>query len=84
MVVINLVTKVEQIKTRQDFADAFLQIICNMAAQYDEVRLVIDQYIKTSLKEQMRTKRTKGKSTYYHIKDNTLIQNISLKIFGPK
>ena len=29
----------------------------------------------------MRTKRTKGKSTYYHVKDNTLIQNISLKDF---
>ena len=29
----------------------------------------------------MRTKKTKGKSTYYHVKDNTLIQNISLKDF---
>ena len=29
----------------------------------------------------MWTKRTKGKSTYYHIKDNTFIQNISLKEF---
>lgn len=29
----------------------------------------------------MRRKRTKGKSTYYHVKDNTLIQNISLKDF---
>lgn len=52
-----------------------------MAANYDEVRLVFDRYMKTSLKEQMRTKRTKGKSTYYHVKDITLIQNISLKDF---
>jgi len=37
--------------------------------------------MKTSLKEQMRTKRTKGKSTYYHVKDTTLIRNISLKDF---
>jgi hypothetical protein len=29
----------------------------------------------------MRTKRTKGKSTYYHVKDTTLIKNISLKDF---
>jgi len=36
--------------------------------------------MKTSLKEQM-TKRTKGKSTYYHANDTTLIQNISLKDF---
>ena len=81
MAVVNSVTKTEQTKTCQNFADAFLQIICNMAAQYDEVRLVFDQYIKTSLKELMRTKRTKGKSTYYHVKDNTLIQNTSLKDF---
>ena len=81
MAVVNSVTKTKQTKTCQNFADAFLQITCNMAAQYDEVRLVFDQYIKTSLKEQMRTKRTKGKSTYYHVKDNTLIKNISLKDF---
>ena len=81
MAVVNTVTKTEQMKTCQNFADAFLQIISNMTAQYDEVRLVFDRYIKTSLKEQMRTKRTKGKSTYCHVKDNTLIQNISLKDF---
>ena len=68
MAVVNSVIKTEQMKTCQDFADAFLQIFCNMAAQYEEVRLVFDRYIKTSLKEQMRTKRTKGKSTYYHVK----------------
>ena len=81
MAVVNSVTKTERMKTCQDFADAFLQMICNMAAQYDDVRLVFDRYIKTSLKEQMRTKRTKGKSTYYHVKDKTLIQNIALKDF---
>ena len=66
-------------KTWQYFADTFLQIIYNIAAQYDEVRLVFYRYTKTSLKEQMRTERAKGKSTYYHVKDNTLLQNISLK-----
>jgi hypothetical protein len=45
------------------------------------VRLVFDRYLDTSLKEQMRRKRTKGKSTYYHVKDTTLIHNISLKDF---
>ena len=57
MAVVNSVTKTEQMKTCQNFADVFLQIICNMAAQHDKVRLVFDQYIKTSLKEQIRTKR---------------------------
>jgi len=42
---------------------------------------MFDRYMKTSLKEQMRTKRTKGKSTYYHVKDTTVIRNISLKDF---
>ena len=43
-----------------------------MAGDYDEVRLVFDRYINSSIKEQMRRKRTKG---------TTLIQNISLKDF---
>ena len=81
MAVVNSVTKTDQMKRCQDFANSFLAIICNMAANYDEVRLVFDRYMKTSLKEQMRTKRTKGKSTYYHVKDTTLIQNISMKDF---
>jgi len=67
-------------KTCQDSADSFLAIICIIATNYDEVRLVFDRYMKTSLKE-TRTKRTKGKSTYYHVKDTTLIRNISLKDF---
>ena len=71
MAVISWVIKIDRMKTCQDFADSFLAIICKMAANYDEVRLVFDRYMKTSLKEQMRTKRTKGKSTYYHVKDTT-------------
>ena len=78
---VNSVTKTDYMKTCQDLADSFLAIICNMSANYDEVRLMFDRYMKTSLKEQMRIKRTKGKSTYYHVKDTTLIQNISMKDF---
>ncbi|KAK6182328.1 hypothetical protein SNE40_010039 [Patella caerulea] len=81
MAVVNSVTKTDQMKTCQDFADSFLAIVCNIATNNDEVRLVFDRYMKTSLKEQMMTKRTKGKSTYYHVKDTTLIKNISLKEF---
>jgi len=81
MAVVNSVTKTKQMKTCQDFADCFLIIICKTAINYDDVRLVFDRYMNTSLKEQMRKKRTKGKSTYYHVKDTTLIKNISLKDF---
>ena len=68
-------------KTCKQFAQVFLDQLSNMADEYDDVRLVFDRYIYSSLKEQMRRKRTKGKSTYYHFKDTTLIQNISLKDF---
>ena len=81
MAVVNSVTKTEQMKTCQDLAQTFLDMICNMATKYDEIRLVFDRYITQSLKEQMRAKRTKGKSTYYHVKNSTLIQNISLRDF---
>ena len=81
MALVNAIPKTERIKTCKYFAQVFLDQLSNMAGDYDEVRLVFDRYINSSLKEQMRRKRTKGKSTYYHVKDTTLIQNISLKDF---
>ena len=42
---------------------------------------MFDQYKDSSLKVQMRKKRTKGKSTYYRINDNSIIRNITLKDF---
>ena len=81
MALVNAIPKTERIKTCKDFEQVFLDQLSTMAGDYDEVRLVFDRYINPSLKEQMRRKRTKGKSTYYHVKDITLIQNISLKDF---
>ena len=81
MALVNAIPKTERIKTCKDFEQVFLDQLSTMAGDYDEVRLVFDRYINSSLKEQMRRKRTKGKSTYYHVKDITLIQNISLKDF---
>ena len=52
-----------------------------ISANYDEVRLVFDKYIDSSLKDTMRQKRTKGKSTYYRVTDSTVIQNITLTNF---
>ena len=46
---------------------------CPSSASYDELRLVLDKYINSSLKDKMRQKRTKGKSTYYRVTDSTLI-----------
>ena len=81
MALVNARPKAERIKTCKDFEQVFLDQLSNMAGDYDEVRLVFDRYINSSLKEQMIRKRTKGKSTYYHVKDITLIQNIYLKDF---
>ena len=81
MALVNAIPKTERIKTCKYFEQFFLDQLSNMAGDYDEVRLVFDRYINSSLKEQMRRKRTKGKSTYYHVKDITLIQNISRKDF---
>ena len=77
MVLVNAIPKIEIIKTGKDFAQVFRDQLSNMAGDYDEGRLVFDRYINISLKEQMRRKLTKGKSTYYHAKGTTLIQNIS-------
>ena len=63
MALINAIPNTERIKTGKDFAQAFLDQLSNMADEYDEVRMVFDRYINSSLKEQMRRKRTKGKST---------------------
>ena len=76
---VNAIPNTERIKI---LVKVFLDQLSNMASDYDEVWLVFDRYyINSSLKEQMRRKRTKRKSTYYHVKDTTLIQNMSLKDF---
>ena len=81
MALVNGISKTEQMKTCRDFAQSFIERLENIAVHYDEVRLVFDRYIDKSLKAKMRQKRTKGKSTYYHVRDSTLIQKIPLKHF---
>ena len=81
MAIVNSITKHDNMKTCADFAESFLSIICYMTQEYDEVRVVFDRYISPSLKSQTRSKRAQRKTTYYHVKDNTLIKNISLKEF---
>jgi len=72
MALVNSVSKTDQMKTCNDIAQAFIERVSTISANYDQVRLVFDQYVNSSLKDTMRQKRTKGKSTYYHIVD-TLI-----------
>jgi len=73
MALVNSLSKTDQMKTCNDFAQAFIERVSTISANYDQVRLVFDQYVNSSLKDTMRqNKRTKGKSTFYHIMD-TLI-----------
>ena len=81
MALVNSINKTDQIIYCSDFANAFIEKLINISVGYNEVRLVFDQYKDSSLKEQMRKKRTKGKSTYYRIQDNSMIRNITLKDF---
>ena len=81
MALVNSVSKTDQMKTCDDFAQAFIERLSTISANYDEVRLVFDKYIDSSLKDTMRQKRTKGKSTYYRVTDSTVIQNITLTNF---
>ena len=71
MTLVNAIPKTEIIKICNDFAQVFLDQLSNMAGESYEVRLVFDIYQHLT-----KNKRTKGKSTYYHVKDTTLIQNI--------
>ena len=81
MALVNKMTKTDQMKTCSDFAKLFIERLINIAAAYSEVKLVFDRYIKNPLKETLRQRMTKGKSTYYIGKDSTSIQHISLKDF---
>ena len=60
MALVNSVSKTDNMMTCRDFAESFLEKLINFVANYDEVRLVLDRYLNTSLKEQMRKKRTVG------------------------
>ena len=61
MAVVNSVAKTDRMKTCADFANSFLSTVCNLAQDFDEVRLVFDRYTCTSIKAHMRIKKTQGK-----------------------
>ena len=73
MALVNSINKTDRIIYCSDFANAFIEKLVNISIGYNEVRLVFDHYKDSSLKEQMRKKQTKGKSTYYCIQDNSMI-----------
>ena len=77
MCVVNMITKTNEKFTVSDFARKFVDIIDDMGAPYDEMRVVFDHYLPGSLKETTRDKRTKKMtSVHYHVNDHTEIKNM--------
>ena len=76
-----IVQKTGNLKTCSDFAKVFIDILINESRGYKQIRLIFDRYMKHSLKEQTREKRTKGKAVHFKISDDTKIENYSMKVF---
>ena len=55
------------------FAFEYIERIKRESQGYQEVRVVFDQYIESSIKVGTRSNRTGGTSVGYKIADNTLI-----------
>ena len=61
MALVNAIKKTSDIRTCDDFANAFINLLIKSSTGYEEVHLVFDRYLENSLKQHMRNKRTKGK-----------------------
>ena len=81
MAIVQKIKKTGNLKTCSDFAKVFIDILINESRGYKQIRLIFDRYMKHSLKEQTREKRTKGKVVHFKISDDTKIENYSMKVF---
>ena len=60
MVVVNRVDiKKEKIKTYDEFATSFINMIKRESLSYNELRIIFDRYKLSSLRTSVRAKRTK-------------------------
>ena len=81
MAIVQKIKKTGNLKTCRDFAKVFIDILINESRGYKQLCLIFDRYMKHSLKEQTREKRTKGKAVHFKISDDTKIENYSMKVF---
>ena len=56
--IVQKIKKTGNLKTCSDFAKVFIDILINESRGYKQIRLIFDCYMKHSLKEQTREKRT--------------------------
>ena len=71
----------EKIKRCDEFATSFINIIKRDSLSYNEVRIIFDRYILSSLKTSMRTKRSNGIAARYKVTDKTNIEHLTTKQF---
>ena len=77
MCVVNMVVKTPEMRTAKHFASKFLLIIGGMSANYDEIKIVFEQYLPGMLKRTTRDRRTmKTTSIHYHVNDDTEIKSV--------
>ena len=73
--------KKEKIKTYNEFATSFINIIKREPLSYYEVRIIFDKYTMSSLKTSMLTNRTNGIAVRYKVADKRNIEHLSTKQF---
>ena len=70
-----------QLKTCNEFANKFIDIILKESKLFSEVRVIFDRYDEKSLKSKTRATRTSGIQIQYKIDDNTNIEHTSTSKF---
>ena len=81
MALLNKIQTTSQMKTCSKIKTAFKIRLLQEAREFDDIRLVFDQYLNCSLEEQCREKRTSGRQIKYIIRDSTPLEGIKLKEF---
>ena len=85
MAIVQSITKTPNMKKMSDFRDVFCTKIQRRSKKYTETRVVFDEYLDNSLKEQTRAKRatTKNKKSVvqmnYRVNENMSLASVSLK-----
>jgi len=76
MGIVNMVPKTPDMSNVMQFAKKFVDTVAAMSKSYQEVRVVFDQYLTSSLKEATRDTRTKGTTqVHYNVNDDTQVKN---------
>lgn len=77
MCIVNMVSKTPGTTNAMHYGRIFVDIVAGLGASYDEIRVVLYQYLPGSLKETTREKRTSKRAPIqYHVNDDTEIKNM--------